>query len=148
MAIKDQIDVEIHLKTKIRQENDLEEFEFHTNGQLFLKNNALYLRYTEVIENQKTQIMFKFEENRVRMNRSGDILTKFSFVKSQRIPALYQTPTGQMQLETLTTLMALNIDHEETHGEVAIDYVLYAMQQIVGQYEIRLQFMPKSSMLD
>ena len=61
---------------------------------------------------------------------------------------MYQTPTGQMQLETLATLMALNIDHEETHGEVAIDYVLYAMQQIVGQYEIRLQFMPKSSMLD
>lgn len=37
MAIKDQRDVEIYLKTKIRQENDLEEFEFHTNGQLFLK---------------------------------------------------------------------------------------------------------------
>ena len=54
MAIKDQIDVEIHLKTKIRQENDLEEFEIHTNGQLFLKNDALYLRYTEVIENQNT----------------------------------------------------------------------------------------------
>lgn len=41
MAIKDQIDVEIHLKMKIRQENDLEEFEFHTNGQLFFEK-----RYT------------------------------------------------------------------------------------------------------
>ncbi|GMA69425.1 hypothetical protein GCM10025879_06710 [Leuconostoc litchii] len=148
MAILEQNDVEIHLKTKIRQENEIERFDFQTTGKLFLKNNALYLRYTEVIEDQKTQIMFKFSDGQIRMNRSGDIITKFSFVKSERIPALYQTPTGQMQLETLTTLLATDFDLKKLYGEVAIDYILYANQQVIGQYEVRLQFTPESSMID
>lgn len=148
MIINGQSDVKVHLKTKIRQGNDIEDFQFDTDGQLLLKNGALYLRYTEIIDDQTTQVMFKIDDERVRLNRSGETTTKLAFVKSQRVPALYQTPAGQMQIETLTTLLANHFDLANWRGEVDVDYVLYANQQIVGQYEIRLQFSAKSSMLD
>ncbi|CAM3182767.1 DUF1934 domain-containing protein [Leuconostoc rapi] len=141
-------DVNIYLKTSINQAGDTEVFEFQTVGELLVKNDVAFLRYTEVIADQTpTNVLFKLESDKVRLNRSGDSLTKLAFRKGQRLQAYYQTPAGQMQLETDTTALAADIDSKQNIGILTMSYDLYANDALVGQYDIRLQFNGKSSKL-
>ena len=85
-------DVNIHLKTSINQTGDTEVFEFQTVGELLVKRDVIFLRYTEVIAGQTpTNVLFKLESDKVRLNRSGDSLTKLAFAKGQRLQAVSYT---------------------------------------------------------
>ncbi|ADG40103.1 hypothetical protein LKI_02800 [Leuconostoc kimchii IMSNU 11154] len=142
-------DVNIHLKTSINQTGDTEVFEFQTVGELLVKRDVIFLRYTEVIAEQTpTNVLFKLESDKVRLNRSGDSLTKLAFAKGQRLQAYYQTPAGQMQLETDTTVLVVDVDVKQDKGVVTMGYDLYANDALVGQYDILLQFNGKSSKLN
>ncbi|AEJ30099.1 MULTISPECIES: DUF1934 domain-containing protein [Leuconostoc] len=142
-------DVNIHLKTSINQTGDTEVFEFQTVGELLVKRDVIFLRYTEVIAGQTpTNVLFKLESDKVRLNRSGDSLTKLAFAKGQRLQAYYQTPAGQMQLETDTTVLVVDVDVKQDKGVVTMGYDLYVNDALVGQYDILLQFNGKSSKLN
>ena len=114
-----------------------------------VKNDHVYLRYTENIAEQQTKVRFKFEPDSVRLHRTGDgQQTQLVFVLDQQVPAFYQTPAGQMHLATYTTQLQTAIDPEKAQGKIAIDYQLIANDQIVGEYALRLQFQAKSSKLN
>ncbi|CAM3096576.1 hypothetical protein GCM10025878_18780 [Leuconostoc gasicomitatum] len=141
--------VNIYLKTTINQAGESEVFEFDTTGEVLIKNGEFFLRYVEVIAGQnQTKVLFKIAGERARLNRSGDVLTKLSFSKGQRLPAHYQTPAGQMQLETYTTALSSQLDVIQLSGLANISYDLYANDAIIGQYDILLQFTQKSSKLN
>jgi uncharacterized beta-barrel protein YwiB (DUF1934 family) len=67
-------------------------------------------------------------------------MMKLFFQQGQRLQAQYQTLAGPMAIDTLTTLLAADVDGVRGNGVVAIDYTLFAEDQLVGQYRIRLQF--------
>ena len=141
--------VQLSLTTTVRQDDDVETFNFDTEGELLVKNDHVYLRYTETIAEQQTKVRFKFEPDSVRLHRTGDgQQTQLVFVLEQQVPAFYQTPAGQMHLATYTTQLQTAIDPEKAQGEITIDYQLIANDQIVGEYALRLQFQAKSSKLN
>lgn len=141
--------VQLSLTTTVRQDDDVETFNFDTAGELLVKNDHVYLRYTENIAEQQTKVRFKFEPDSVRLHRTGDgQQTQLVFVLDQQVPAFYQTPAGQMHLATYTTQLQTAIDPEKAPGKIAIDYQLIANDQIVGEYALRLQFQAKSSKLN
>lgn len=141
--------VQLSLTTTVRQDDDVETFNFDTEGELLVKNDHVYLRYTETIAEQQTKVRFKFEPDSVRLQRTGDgQQTQLVFVLEQQVPACYQTPAGQMHLATYTTQLQTAIDSEKAQGKIAIDYQLIANDQIVGEYALRLQFQAKSSKLN
>ena len=91
--------VPLSLTTTVRQDDDVETFNFDTAGELLVKNDHVYLRYTENIAEQQTKVRFKFEPDSVRLHRTGDgQQTQLVFVLDQQVPAFYQTPAGQMHL--------------------------------------------------
>jgi len=141
--------VQLSLTTTVRQDDDVETFNFDTAGELLVKNDHVYLRYTENIAEQQTKVRFKSEPDSVRLHRTGDgQQTQLVFVLDQQVPAFYQTPAGQMHLATYTTQLQTAIDSEKAQGKIAIDYQLIANDQIVGEYALRLQFQAKSSKLN
>ena len=141
--------VQLSLTATVRQDDDVETFNFDTAGELLVKNDHVYLRYTENIAEQQTKVRFKFEPDSVRLHRTGDgQQTQLVFVLDQQVPAFYQTPAGQMHLATYTTQLQTAIDSEKAQGKIAIDYQLIANDQIVGEYALRLQFQAKSSKLN
>lgn len=141
--------VQLSLTTTVRQDDDVETFNFDTEGELLVKNDHVYLRYTETIAEQQTKVRFKFEPDSVRLQRTGDgQQTQLAFVLEQQVPAFYQTPAGQMHLATYMTQLQTAIDSEKAQGKIAIDYQLIANDQIVGEYALRLQFQAKSSKLN
>lgn len=141
--------VQLSLTTTVRQDDDVETFNFDTEGELLVKNDHVYLRYTETIAEQQTKVRFKFEPDSVRLQRTGDgQQTQLVFVLEQQVPAFYQTPAGQMHLATYMTQLQTAIDSEKAQGKIAIDYQLIANDQIVGEYALRLQFQAKSSKLN
>ncbi|AFT82071.1 DUF1934 domain-containing protein [Leuconostoc carnosum] len=149
MTLTTKNDVDIKLKTTITQDNESETFTFDTVGELIVKNQTIFLRYTELIDGQNpTNVLFKIEKEHVRLNRSGDSLTKLAFAHEKRLPAHYETTIGQMNLETHTTAMRVNMAPTAYSGTVDIDYELYANDIIAGEYRIRLQFNQISSKLN
>ena len=141
--------VQLSLTTTVRQDDDVETFNFDTVGELLVKNDQVYLRYTETIAEQQTQVRFKFEPNSVRLHRTGDgQQTQLVFTPGKQVPAFYQTPAGQMHLTTVTTQLDKTINLDKAQGEVTIDYQLIAHEQVVGDYALRLQFQAKSSKLN
>jgi len=141
--------VQSSLTTTVRQDDDVETFNFDTAGELLVKNDHVYLRYTENIAEQQTKVRFKFEPDSVRLHRTGDgQQTQLVFVLDQQVPAFYQTPAGQMHLATYTNQLQTAIDPEKAQGKIAIHYQLIANDQIVGEYALRLQFQAKSSKLN
>lgn len=141
--------VQLSLTTTVRQDDDVETFNYDTEGELLVKNDHVYLRYTETIAEQQTKVRFKFEPDSVRLQRTGDgQQTQLVFVLEQQVPAFYQTPAGQMHLATYMTQLQTAIDSEKAQGKIAIDYQLIANDQIVGEYALRLQFQAKSSKLN
>lgn len=141
--------VQLSLTTTVRQDDDVETFNFDTEGELLVKNDHVYLCYTENIAEQQTKVRFKFEPDSVRLHRTGDgQQTQLVFALEQQVPAFYQTPAGQMHLATYTTQLQTAIDPEKAQGKIAIDYQLIANDQIVGEYALRLQFQAKSSKLN
>lgn len=141
--------VQLSLTTTVRQDDDVETFNFDTVGELLVKNDQVYLRYTETIAEQQTQVRFKFEPNSVRLHRTGDgQQTQLVFTPGKQVPAFYQTPAGQMHLTTVTTQLDKTINLDKAQGEVTIVYQLIAHEQVVGDYALRLQFQAKSSKLN
>ena len=141
--------VQLSLTTTVRQDDDVETFNFDTVGELLVKNDQVYLRYTETVAEQQTQVRFKFEPNSVRLHRTGDgQQTQLVFTPGKQVPAFYQTPAGQMHLTTVTTQLDKTINSDKAQGEVTIDYQLIAHEQVVGDYALRLQFQAKSSKLN
>ncbi|MBU7455063.1 DUF1934 domain-containing protein [Leuconostoc fallax] len=142
MANNDFEQINVHLTTKVCLDNEVEEFSFDTLGQLIVKNEAVYIRYTETLPDQpQVHVTFKFDPNgSIRLMRSGDVKTVMTFVDSKEVPASYETPSGRMTMATRTTLLATALDTANLRGETAIDYILTANEQLIGQYEIRLQF--------
>lgn len=140
--------VQLSFATKITQDGEVENFQFETAGELLVKNGQIFLRYTEILAEQQTQVRFKFESNAVRLSRTGVGQTKLVFIPETKVPAFYQTPAGQMHLETYTTDLSVQIDDKEGHGQIEINYQLIANDQVVGEYELRLQFQAKSSKLN
>lgn len=141
--------VQLSLTTTVRQDDDVETFNFDTVGELLVKNDQVYLRYTETIAEQQTQVRFKFEPNSVRLHRTGDgQQTQLVFTPGKKVPAFYQTPAGQMHLTTVTTQLDKTINPDKAQGEVTIDYQLIAHEQVVGDYALQLQFQAKSSKLN
>ena len=141
--------VQLSLTTTVRQDDDVETFNFDTVGELLVKNDQVYLRYTETIAEQQTQVRFKFEPNSVRLHRTSDgQQTQLVFTPGKKVPAFYQTPAGQMHLTTVTTQLDKTINPDKAQGEVTIVYQLIAHEQVVGDYALRLQFQAKSSKLN
>lgn len=140
--------VQLSLTTKITQAGEVETFVFDTAGELLLKDGQIFLRYTETIGEQQTQVRFKFEAAAVHLHRSGDGQIKLVFRPEKHVPAFYQTPAGQMQLTTYTTMLQVDVDAHTGQGQAVIAYQLLANAALIGEYELRLQFHAKSSKLN
>lgn len=134
--------VKVHLQTEIFQQDETESFDIRANGELVMVGDALILRYTEAVPGQpEAPVLFKFTGNGlVTLSRRGDTPMKLFFQQAQRLRAQYQTATGPLDVETLTTLLQAQVDVPAGHGDVAVDYTLFVSGQLIGQYRIRLQF--------
>ncbi|CUS26866.1 DUF1934-containing protein [Paucilactobacillus oligofermentans DSM 15707 = LMG 22743] len=138
--IKQKNNVQVKLKTTIIQPEGREEFEFSEPGQFIQMGGAYYLRYTEIQDGIETPVTFKFMDQSVVLTRHSDNRARFEFQLGKSIATHYQSAYGMMNLSVVTKKMVLNLNENENNGELWVDYELKSVDNVIGKYQIRLQF--------
>ncbi|MTV82954.1 DUF1934 domain-containing protein [Secundilactobacillus folii] len=138
------IPVGIHLTTHTVQDGQSSDYALDVEGQIVQIGETIYLRYQEPEtddENGSVPVTMKFLPNGdVALTRSGENHLRMHFSAGKRIRATYRTPYGLIPIETVTPQLRVGFHERPFGGSAAIDYLLYAGEQLLGNYEIRLQF--------
>ncbi|AXR44025.1 DUF1934 family protein [Pediococcus pentosaceus] len=137
------IPIEIHLETFIEQEGEKTHLAFDEPGQIFQMGDSLYLRYQEKNEEtgKKSPVTMKIDgDGNVLLTRSSESEMRLRFANGKRIEARYRTPYGLFPIETVTPFLEIELQEGPLAGRVNIDYQLFAGEQLIGNYKIRLQF--------
>ncbi len=136
------IPVQVHLETNIVQDDQSSSFVFDVSGQLVQIGESIYIRYNEDSDDQgKVPVTIKIMPNgSVKLTRSASNRLQLIFIKGKRVAARYQTPYGPLDIQTVTPMMEVEIKNYPLRGRLDIDYLLYAGSDLLGKYNIRLQF--------
>lgn len=79
-------------------------------------------------------------DGNVLLTRSSESEMRLRFANGKRIEARYRTPYGLFPIETVTPFLEIELQEGPLAGRVNIDYQLFAGEQLIGNYKIRLQF--------
>lgn len=135
--------VQIQLQTEIYQNDDKQEHFFDVEGQLVQMGSTLYLRYQEAGEDgeEPIPVTIKIEaDGTVQLIRASKTRTRLRFNYQKENHSNYRTPYGMMEVRTFTNNLRVTLKDQPTSGQVSIDYDLYAGEEKLGVYHLRLAF--------
>ena len=128
--------VKIKLTTIIRQPDmDEQVLKLQSRGTMTEKNDWRYLQYDEQQDELNIRTTVKISEEEVVIMRSGDLQMRLPFL-------LHKEQTGNMtnaQGSFMLTTTAHELEVSDSHFKVRYDLVMGA--DLVGEYEMELQFM-------
>jgi len=102
------------------------EIELTTEGQLYEKNNNLYIVYeeTELSGMEGTTTTMKIESNnRISINRFGTTRNQLVFEEGERYQTIYNTMYGNIDMEVFTNYLCIDLDANKK-GVIEIRYDL------------------------
>ncbi|MBO0450339.1 DUF1934 domain-containing protein [Enterococcus sp. MJM12] len=142
MDLKNGVPVSIHLKTKVKQHEEIQEFTFDLPGQLVTIGDKLYIRYQEVQESgEEIPVIIKImPDGTVQLTRSGEMRLRLKFDYKKKLETSYTTPYGVMYFGTFTRNLHVSLKDRPMSGTIFIDYDLYMADERVGEYQISLDF--------
>lgn len=129
----------MHLATTIRQDDQQEQFTFDEDGNFVELNGKYYLRYVEHQNGQTTPVQFRLDDQ-VHLHRNGELTTLLDFDLAAPTYTRYRTQYGVIRLEVLTSRLEKEVDPGTPAGRLQLEYVLKTAGQIVGSYQLQLQF--------
>lgn len=138
--VKRAIPVHVDLTTVMEQDGQQDRFHFTEEGQFVELNGTYFLRYQEHQQGQVTPVQFRLSDAELHLRRSGVRETVFTFVNQQTTKAHYQTEYGKIDLEVTTNRLLVDFDPVAARGSVDLEYQLVASNQLVGTYQLQLQF--------
>lgn len=132
--------VHVQLTTTIEQDGQKERFDFDEDGEFIELNSAYYLRYQEHQQGQITPVQLRLANDAVHLRRRGVRETNFTFQLGQTTKARYQTEYGIIGMNVTTKRLSINFDPTKVRGTVDLQYQLLANEQLIGTYQLQLQF--------
>lgn len=138
--VKKATPVHVELTTVMEQDGQQERFHFTEDGQFVNLNGKYYLRYHEHQQGQTTPVQFRLNNDELHLRRSGIRETVFTFLNRQTTKARYQTEYGIIDLEVTTNRLLADFDPIAARGNVDLEYQLVSGNQLVGTYQLQLQF--------
>ncbi|WP_234982424.1 DUF1934 domain-containing protein [Limosilactobacillus caccae] len=140
-TIKRVVPVQVKLATTISQDGQQEHFSFTEAGSFVEMNGKYYLRYLEHQQGQETPVQVRFDEQLVRLRRKSVVETNLLFDPHRSTVMRYRTQYGLINLEVATEKLDLQLDPATPAGRLRVSYRLKNAGQIVGSYQLELQFM-------
>lgn len=125
--------------TTIRQGDQQEHFDFTENGDFVELNGKYYLRYVEHQQGQATPVQFRLDDH-VHLHRNGELETQLDFDSDRPTITRYRTKYGVIRLEVATSRLEKKVDPLIPAGHLDVDYTLSTGGQVVGNYQLQLQF--------
>lgn len=138
--IKKVTPVQVKLKTTMEQDGQQDEYSFEEEGQFVQLGGKYYLRYKEHQDGQETPVQIRLSDDLVNLRRSGLRETNFDFTLERPTKSRYQTEYGIIGMEVTTDKLEIEFDPEEANGKLEVQYRLAANNQLIGTYQLQLQF--------
>lgn len=132
--------VHVQLTTTMEQDGQEDHYHFDEQGEFIELNGTYYLRYQEHQAGQTTPVQFRLGDNELHLRRRGVRETNFAFVADQTTKARYKTEYGVIALGVTTNRLLVMLDAEHAQGSIDLQYQLVANQQLIGTYQLQLQF--------
>ena len=132
------MNAKINIVTKQYDEKgNTDTIRLNTVGDLYYKNNDIYVVYKEEEDGNKTTSTIKISENEVSIKRFGNTNSNMSFKKDGVNETKYRTPQGLFVIETKTK--ELKIDkNEEKCIKLDIDYNIKIMDLFKGRNKMNI----------
>jgi len=132
------MNAKINIVTKQYDEKgNTDTIKLNTVGELYYKNNDIYVVYKEDEDGNKTTSTIKISENEVSIKRFGNTNSNMSFKKDGVNETKYRTPQGLFIIETKTR--ELKIDkNEEKCIKLDIDYNIKIMDLFKGRNKMNI----------
>lgn len=109
-----------------------------SKGRYYKKNGKIYVKYTEIDEeNYTTDCMIRIEGERVEIIKKGDINFCLVFEKDNNCQTTYDTPFGELMLGITTT--DLIILEDEDAVAVKIRYMLDINYSFVSECSVDIK---------
>jgi len=130
---------------QVYQDREEDQMEFITEGQLYLKNGAIYMIYeeSELSGMAGCKTTLKLDGDTLRMKRIGQAGagTELYFEENKRFCSTYSTPYGPMDIEVLTRSVNNRFDMETLSGNVAVCYDVSLEGMAEGKNKLEINVM-------
>lgn len=143
MSLKNGMNVNIYLKTKVIQGEAIEEFLFELVGQVVRVGHHLYIRYQEPQEDGVTFVPVTVKispDESVQLTRVTDSRLRFKFQYQETTDTKYPTPYGSMFFQVYTKDLHVSLTDYPTAGKIRVQYDLLMVNERIGEYELYLEF--------
>lgn len=139
-------DITIKIKGKQIYDNQEEDqMEFITDGQLYERNGAIYMVYeeSEVSGMKGCKTTLKLQGETLRMKRMGvpGFNSEMYFEKGKRFSHTYETPYGPMDMEMLTREVNIDFDKEALKGSIDVSYNVSLHGVAEGKNKLEIEIM-------
>lgn len=131
------LNIEIHIKQQITNSEGTVTFDLITTGTLIKKAHT-YIMYKETIDDILTDVRVKVEDERVRINRKGQLTLDFLFVPYETTQNMYHLANQKTVMEVTTNQMF--IESDEHSGKVYIQYTIVNNQTVLGSYTYDIEY--------
>ncbi|HFJ6236692.1 TPA: DUF1934 domain-containing protein [Enterococcus faecium] len=135
--------ISIKLRTKVKQQGEVQDFYFDLKGQMVTIGDTLYIRYKEIQEETGDEIPVTIKlvpDGHVQLIRAGEMRMRLKFGYKERLETAYRTPYGMIQIATFTKELHVSLKDRPTAGKVRIDYDLFMGLKKIGEYYLTLDF--------
>ncbi|WP_442602136.1 DUF1934 domain-containing protein [Paenibacillus sp. KN14-4R] len=110
----------------------------HAEGDLYLKNGHIYIRYEEIQEELgRTTTLLKFSDNQFRIIRQGETGSEQTFLPGEWTEGWYHTAQGRLDMRIRTHSLQMRLD-ENGLGDAKWNYDLYVAGDHAGRFKIKL----------
>ncbi len=111
---------------QVYEDREEDQMEFVTEGQLYQKNDAIYVIYdeSEMSGMAGCKTTLRLVGDTLRMKRIGGAGggTEMYFEQNKRFTSTYSTPYGPMDMEILTRYVENQFDKETLSGSICVCY--------------------------
>ncbi|MED3661338.1 DUF1934 domain-containing protein [Ureibacillus sp. FSL K6-8385] len=122
-------------------DGDEETYELWLQGIWIKKNDNMYLRYEEIMEDKKIKTTVKMNSDNALILRSGDVNMRLPFSLESRQNGHYDTMYGTLPLQTKTYRIGLEHSEEDNiSGRFNVQYDLIISGHSVGHYSLEIQY--------
>ncbi len=134
------IPVEVDLHTKIIGSGGAEDTKLSSNGTLHRKNDAVYLRYEEVInETEKVGTTIKILADEITIIRKGAVSMRQRFSPGTEKEGTYESPYGPIPISTKTDKIDFDWNEKVQTGYLSMDYQVLFQGEEAGYHHMLIK---------
>ncbi|RSK28987.1 DUF1934 domain-containing protein [Bacillus sp. HMF5848] len=125
----------IKVSTTINHGHTKEEYSFSATGEIYEKQEATYIKYTEQNEVGDVSTILKVKhDDEIQMMRSGSVKMRQVFRRQNTTAGFYESPYGKLLMETTTEKIRI------VPGHISITYKMALQQQVPADYTLQIQY--------